>query len=63
MSSDVPIRRAGTLATSPASTSSGIARVIGVSTRPGATAFARTRGAQRCASARVKPISADFEVT
>src|SRR5690349_4995327 len=42
------------------STGAGIACVIGVSTRPGATAFTRTRGACSSASARVTPISADL---
>jgi hypothetical protein len=40
-----------------------MARVIGVSTSPGATALTRTRGAQRMASARVAPMRPDFAVT
>ena len=36
-------------------------RVIGVSISPGATAFARSRGAQRSASARVSPTSPAFD--
>jgi len=57
-------RAAGrTRATSLSSTSGGIACVIGVSTRPGATALTRTCGAQRSASARVTPTSADFAAT
>ena len=60
-SSGVPIRPAGIFATSFASTSGGIAWVIGVSTRLGATALTRTRGAQRWASARPKPTSPAFE--
>jgi hypothetical protein len=62
-SSGLPIRPAGIRETSFSRTSAGIAWVIGVSTRLGATALTRTRGAQRNASARLIPTRPDFEAT